>query len=61
MKEKCQKNQRILVIDDSESIHEDLPVLNFKNHHLGRIRFQFGSTCLRIWASSSRLRYGHFS
>ena len=23
MKEKCQKNQRILVIDDSESIHED--------------------------------------
>ena len=23
MKEKCQKNQRILVIDDSESVHED--------------------------------------
>jgi len=25
-------------------------------HHLGRTRFQFGSTCLRISASSSRFR-----
>src|SRR5256885_5427172 len=29
-------------------------------HHLGSTRFHFGSTCLRISASSSRLRYLQF-
>ncbi len=27
MKKKCQRNQRILVIDDSESIHKDFRII----------------------------------
>jgi hypothetical protein len=33
-----------------------LAPFGIRNYHRGNMRFQFGSTCLRISASSSRLR-----
>ena len=42
-------------------IRQPVAFINEPSYQRGRTRFQFGSTCLRISASSSRLRYGILS